>query len=144
MGEASGSESITINAPLDTVLAAVIDLPGQVDWFPGLISCEVTEVDEYDRPTSAHQVNDLKLAKDEFDLLYEHTDDGMSWTLAAPSMAQKKSTGSWVLEDLGGSTKATLSLSVDPAIPLPGFMVRKSMKDTLSGATKGLKRYCEN
>ena len=144
MGEVSGSESVTINADYDTVLAAVLDIEGSVAWFPGLISAEVTEADADGRPLSAHQVNDMKVAKDSFDLVYTNNDNGLSWELAAPSSAQKANTGSWEVEDLGGSAKATLTLRVDPSLPLPGFVVKKVLKDTLSNATKGLKKYCEN
>ena len=144
MGEVSGSESVTINADYDTVLAAVLDIEGSVAWFPGLISAEVTETDDDGRPLSAHQVNDMKVAKDSFDLVYTNTDNGLSWELAAPSSAQKANTGSWEVEDLGGTSKATLSLRVDPSLPLPGFAVKKVLKDTLSNATKGLKKYCES
>lgn len=144
MGEVSGSESVTINAPFEAVMSTVLDMAGATEWFPGLISSEVLEADDEGRPLRVHQVNDLKLAKDEFDLVYEHGDGVVSWELAAPSSAQKANSGSWQVEDLGGTTKATLTLSVDPALPLPGFMVKKALKDTLSGATKGLKKQVES
>ncbi|MFM9135456.1 MAG: SRPBCC family protein [bacterium] len=144
MGSASGSESITINAPLDDVMAAIRDLPSQPQWFPGLISSTVLATDDEGRATRARQVNDVKVAKDEYELDYTYTDSGMSWTLASASKAQKSSRGSWSLAPAGSGTKATLSLEIEPAIPLPGFLVKKTMNDMLKGATKGLKKYCES
>ncbi len=144
MGAASGSESVTINAPMDAVLAAVCDLPSQPKWFPGLISSTVLATDDQGRATRARQVNDVKVAKDEYELDYAYTDAGMSWTLASSSKAQKSSRGSWTLAPAGNGTKATLSLEIEPAIPLPGFLVKKTMNDMLKGATKGLKNYCES
>ena len=144
MGAVTGSESVTINAPVSDVLAALRDLPSQVTWFPGCISSEVVVTNDDGLPARARQVNDVKVAKDEFDLDYTHTDTSMAWRLVAPSKAQKDASGSWSLTDRAGATEATLTLSIDPAIPLPGFLLKKALGDTLKGATKGLKKYCES
>lgn len=144
MGAVGGSQTVMINAPLDQVLAVVRDIPGQVDWFPGCVSAEVLATDDAGRPARARQVNDVKVAKDEFEVDYAHTDSGMSWKLTAPSRAQKDASGSWALAGKGSGTEATLSLSIDPAIPLPGFLVKKALGDTLKGATQGLKKHCES
>ena len=144
MGAVSGSESVTINAPLDEVLAVVRNIPGQVEWFPGCVSAQVLSTDADGLPSRARQVNDVKVAKDEFDVDYAHTDSGMSWTLVAPSKAQKDASGSWSLASKGAGTEATLTLSIDPSLPLPGFLMKKALGDTLKGATKGLKKHCEH
>ena len=135
---------MTINAPLDQVLAVVRNIPGQVDWFPGCVSAEVLSTDAEGRPARARQVNDVKVAKDEFEVDYVHSDAGMSWKLVAPSKAQKDASGSWSLASKGSGTEATLSLTIDPSLPLPGFLMKKTLGDTLKGATKGLKKHCES
>jgi hypothetical protein len=104
-----------------------------------LISASVEKVE-----VGARQVNDVKVAKDEFEVDYAHTDSGMSWTLVAPSKAQKDASGSWALVSKGAGTQATLTLSIDPSLPLPGFLMKKALGDTLKGATKGLKKRCEH
>jgi hypothetical protein len=144
MGSVKSSASIIIDAPIGDVLAVIRDLPAQVHWFPGCVSSTVLDVDDAGLPTRARQVNDIKVAKDEFDLDYTHTDTSMSWQLVAPSTAQKDASGSWTLAPKGSGTEATLSISIAPAVPLPGFLVKKAIGDTLKGATKGLKGYCEN
>ena len=68
MGAVSGSETVTINAPLDQVLAVIRNIPGQVDWFPGCVSAEVVSADADGLPARARQVNDVKVAKDEFEV----------------------------------------------------------------------------
>ena len=135
---------MTINAPLDEVLAVVRNIPGQVEWFPGCVSAQVLSTDADGLPSRARQVNDVKVAKDEFEVDYAHTDSGMSWKLVAPSKAQKDASGSWSLSAKGSGTEATLTLSIDPALPLPGFLMKKALGDTLKGATKGLKKHCEH
>lgn len=143
MGAVAGRESITINAPLADVLAIIRDLPAQVEWFPGCVSSTVLATDESGLPTRARQVNDVKVAKDEFELDYSHAEASMSWQLVAPSAAQRDASGSWTLTPRGDGTEATLSISIEPSIPLPGFLMKKAIGDTVKGATKGLKKHCE-
>ncbi len=137
----SGSRTVTVNAPLDKVLETVRDVAGQVNWWPGTISAEVTETDDQGRVKRAALVNDVKVAKDTFDIDYAHTDNGMTWSLAAPSKAQKAQSGSWELTADGDKTEATLNLTIDVSLPLPGFVQKKVLNDTLKGATEGLKKY---
>ncbi len=139
----SGSKSITINAPLADVLAIVRDVDGQAEWFPGTISSEVLESDADGLPVRAKLVNDVKVAKDEFELDYTNTDDSISWKLAAPSKAQKEQTGSWKFADKGGATEATFSLTIDASLPMPGFMQKKVLNDTLKNGTNALKKKAE-
>jgi hypothetical protein len=137
----SASRTVTINAPIDQVMGTIRDVAGQTQWWPGTVSADVVETDDQGRVTRAALVNDVKVAKDSFEVDYEHTDDGMTWRLVAPSKAQKSQSGSWVLVDKGGATEATLSLTVDSSLPLPGFVQKKVVGDTVKGATEGLKKH---
>lgn len=132
------SLSVTVNAPLDQVLAFLRDIDNQKNWFPGNLASEVLERDDDGRPTRAHLVNDVKVAKDDFQLDYTHNDSGFAWTLVAPTKVQKRQDGSWSLADKGGTTEATMTLTVDTSLPLPGFVQKKTIKDTLKGATSSL------
>lgn len=143
MGAVSVSASVMIGAPLDRVLAVLRDLPAQVEWFPGCKASTVVRTDESGLPARARQVNDVTVAQDEFELDYDHTDTSMAWQLVAPSMAQKDASGSWTLVSRGPETEATLALSIEPSLPLPGFLARKALGDTAKGAVRGLKAYCE-
>jgi hypothetical protein len=143
MGAVSVSASVLIDAPLDRVLAVLRDLPSQVEWFPGCLSSTVLDVDDAGLPQRARQVNDVKVAKDEFELDYTHSDTSMSWRLVEPSTAQRDASGSWTLTVRGAGTEATLNLAIEPSLPLPGFLVKKALGDTARGAVKALKAYCE-
>jgi len=134
----SESLNVTVNAPVDEVLAFLLDIDNQKNWFPGNTDSEVLDRDDAGRPIRARLVNDVKVAKDEFQLDYTHSDSGFSWTLVAPTRVQKKQTGSWTLVDSGGRTEATMALTVDTSLPLPGFVQKKTVKDTLKGATSAL------
>jgi len=130
--------TVTVNAPLDEVLAFLRDIDNQKNWFPGNLASEVLERDEQGRCTRARLVNDVKVAKDEFTLEYAHTDDGFSWHLPAPTKVQKTQEGNWRVVDSGNGSQATMTLTIDTALPLPGFVQKKTLKDTLNSATSAL------
>ncbi len=127
-----------MNAPVDQVITFLRDIDNQKNWFPGNLESEVLERDAEGNPSKARLVNDVKVAKDDFVLDYEHNENGFAWKLSAPTKMQKDQTGSWtVLADGAGST-ATFALEIDAGIPLPGFVQKKTLKDTLKGATEAL------
>ena len=134
----SDSLTVTVNAPLATVLDFLRDIDNQKNWFPGNLESQVLERDEDGLPTKARLVNDVKVAKDDFTLDYTHHDSGFSWRLPAPTKVQKLQEGSWSLVDRGAQTEATMTLTVDTSLPLPGFVQKKTVKDTLKGATSAL------
>ena len=133
------SMSVTVDAPAADVLAFLRDIDNQKNWFPGNKDSVVLERDTDGLPARARLVNDVKVAKDEFLLDYTHTDDGFSWVLVAPTSVQKSQVGSWHVLDVGGDrTEVTMTLTVDTSLPLPGFVQKRIIKDTLKGATSGL------
>lgn len=135
----SDSRTVTLNAPATQALAFLLDIDNQKNWFPGNSESEVLERDDQGRPTRARLVNDVKVAKDAFELDYTHTDTGFSWVLPAPTRVQKVQEGSWKVVETGANQcDATMSLTIDTALPLPGFIQKKTVKDTVAGATSAL------
>jgi ribosome-associated toxin RatA of RatAB toxin-antitoxin module len=135
------SATVVIEAPVEQVLTLLRDIDNQATWFPGNTVSEVLERDPDGLPVKARLVNDVKVAKDEFELDYTHTGAGFSWRLVAPTRVQKAQTGSWSLHRKGADrTEATLTLTVDSALPLPGFIQRRTVGSVVKGATSALVR----
>ena len=131
--------SVTIAAPAADVLEFLRDIDNQKNWFPGNLESDVLERDSDGRPVRARLVNDVKVVKDEFLLDYTHTDDGFSWVLVKPTSVQKSQVGSWRVIEVGQDrSEVTMTLTVDTSLPLPGFVQKRIVKDTLKGATAGL------
>jgi ribosome-associated toxin RatA of RatAB toxin-antitoxin module len=137
----SESRTVTIGVAVDQVLVTIRDVAGNPRWWPGMVSTELLESDDQGRPVRARLVSDVRVAKDTYELDYTHTDSSMSWRLHAPSKAQRDMSGSWELVDAGGATEATLTLTIDTTLPLPGFVQRKVITETITGATDGLKAF---
>ncbi len=134
----SDSLSVTVNAPVADVLAFLRDIGNQKKWFPGNLESDVLETNAEGLVTKARLVNDVKVAKDDFQVVYSHNDAGFAWSLAEPTKIQKENSGSWALADKGGKTEATMSLTIETSLPLPGFVQKKTLKDTLKNTTKAL------
>jgi len=137
------TRSTTILAPYDEVLEVVRDVGGQQRWWPGMVTSEVLETDGDGRTLRSRIVNDVKVAKDEFELVYTHPEGGLSWELAGTSMAQRSQVGSLLLDTDGDATTATLTLTIATTLPLPKLVQRKVVTDAASGALDGLRRFCE-
>lgn len=139
------TKSVTIAAPLERLLEITRDLESQPSWWPGMLSAQVLEHDDQDRPVRGRLVNEVaKVGKDEFELDFDQRDDGVSWTLSKPTSMQKSQSGDWTFTDQGESTEATLTLEIDPNIPLPGFLQKKILDGQVKGVLAGLKKACES
>ena len=73
------------------------NIDNQKKWFPGCTASEVLERDADGNPSKARLVNDVKIAKDEFELDYVNNPQGFSWKLSAPTKVQKYQEGSWTV-----------------------------------------------
>lgn len=145
MGEVHAESTVRIERPAAEVLAVLRDIAGQSRWWPGQYRSDPLETDAEGRVTRALIGNDVKIAKDEFEVVYTHDagSTGYRWELAAPSKVQRAQAGSWTVAAEGpGACAVTLSLMVDSTLPLPGFLIRKTIQDTVKGATRGLRSRC--
>ena len=70
---------------------------------------------------------------------YSVHEDGVSWTLVS-SKQQRAQQGRYTLSPNGDSTKVSFELTVDPTIPLPGFLIKKGAKGLMETATDGLRK----
>lgn len=139
------TSTVRIARGIDDVMAVLHDIAGQHEWWPGQYRSEPLESDDRGRVSRARIGNDVKVAKDEFEVVYTHDEDtGYRWVLAAPSTIQRAQEGSWEVQaDGADATEVTLRLMVDSVLPLPGFLLRKALQDTAGGATRGLRERCE-
>ena len=141
------TQSIVINAEPKAIMDVIADFAAYPEWALAVKKAEViTPGSEEDRAERVRFVLDAGVVKDEYELEYVWSADGLtvSWELVKGQM-QKAQHGSYVLEhEEEGSTKVTYSLTVDLAIPMIGLIKRKAEKVILDTALKGLKRRVEN
>ena len=146
MGDVHAESTVRIKRSESEVVAVLRDIAGQSQWWPGQYRSEPLETDDDGRVTRALIGNDVKVAKDDFEVVYTHGPgaSGYTWVLASPSRVQRSQSGEWSVRSTGADAcEVTLSLTVDSTLPLPGFVLRKVLQDTVNGATGGLRSRCE-
>ena len=85
----------------------------------------------------AHQA--FALADDQI-LEYTWTDLTGSWVLIRSS-SLKKQEARYTLTPAGNKTKVKFEITVDPVVPIPGFLLKRSVSGGAETATEGLKKF---
>jgi len=75
---------------------------------------------------------------------YKPKQGGMSWTTKEASGAVKDITGDYDLQGDGDTTKVTYRMSVEQAVPVPGFVKRQVERMVVNTALGGLKKRVES
>lgn len=134
-----------IDATASEVLAVITDFRAYPKWATGIKKADVTKKDSKGRPTEvAFEVSQMGVgAKYTLAYKYKAKDGGVSWTTKSASGAVKDIKGEYVLESEGEGTKVTYRTTIEPAIPMMGFMKRQAEKTIIGTALGGLKKRVE-
>lgn len=133
------SREITIEATPDEIMSVLYDLESLTEWSSAHQKVEVLDRDEEGRPKRSRQVVKIVGITDDQILDYTVHDDGVSWTLVE-SKQQKAQEARYTLTPDGDGTRVRFDITVDPTVPLPGFLVKKGAKGLLDTATEGLRK----
>jgi Polyketide cyclase / dehydrase and lipid transport len=132
------SRQVVIEATPDEIMDVLFDLESLIEWSPAHKKVEVLERDDYGRPTKSRQVIKIVGITDEQVLDYSVHDDGVSWTLVSAKQ-QRGQDGRYTLTPEGDATRVNFELTVDPIVPVPGFLIKKGAKGLMETATEGLR-----
>lgn len=146
------SESITINASPEEVMAVIAALEDYPRWSEGFTGVQIVATHADGAPKDAAFSIATPAGKDTYEIGYVW--DGhksVSWTLnhdaegKPKSSMMKKLIGSYTLTPASGgkATTVTYQLEIDPKIPMMGFMKRKAAGIIVDNALHGLKKRVE-
>ena len=137
-------ETIEIKAPFSEVLDTIRDIESQAVWIPEILEAELLEVyEDDDLPATARFKASATVGTDSYTLAYEHTDDGMSWTMVKGHL-QTGQEGRYQLRELGRDlTSVTYDLTIHHNLPLPGFIRNRVIKGLVDSTLTGLKQHLE-
>lgn len=135
----------TIAADPATVMAVIADFDAYPEWASSVKKVEIKERDKQGR---GHQVRfevSLVGLSGWYELTYDYKPDdaGVSWTFVDGSPI-KNLEGEYALNRKGGSTEVVYRATVEPGIPMIGFMKRKIEGQVIDIALKGLKKRVES
>jgi ribosome-associated toxin RatA of RatAB toxin-antitoxin module len=133
------ARDVTIEATPDEIMNVLVDLESLPEWSSAHQKVEVLERDDEGRPAKSRQVVKIVGVSDEQVLDYTVHDDGVSWTLVS-SKQQRAQEGRYTLTPNGDKTDVRFELTVDPVVPLPGFLIKKGAKGLMDTATDGLRK----
>ncbi|KWX63262.1 SRPBCC family protein [Mycobacterium sp. NAZ190054] len=131
-----------IDATPEEILAVLFDLEALPEWSSAHQEVEVLDRDQQGRPRRSRQVVKIVGISDEQVLDYSVHDDGVGWTLVS-SKQQRAQQGRYTLTPEGDKTRVRFDLTVDPIVPLPGFLVKKGAKGLMDTAIEGLRKRVE-
>jgi hypothetical protein len=130
---------IVIEASSEEILDVLFDLESLTEWSSAHQEVEVLERDADGHPAKSRQVVKIVGITDEQVLDYHVYDDGVGWTLVS-SKQQRAQDARYTLVPEGDTTRVRFEITVDPTVPLPGFLIRKGAEGLLKTATEGLRR----
>jgi hypothetical protein len=137
-------ETIEVKAPFLEVLETIRDIESQAVWIPEILEAELLEVyEEDDLPATARFKASATVGTDRYTLAYEHSDDGLSWTMVEGHL-QTGQEGRYQLRELGRDlTSVTYDLTIHHNLPLPGFIRSRVIKGLVDSTLQGLKEHLE-
>jgi hypothetical protein len=133
------TREVVIEATRDEIMDVLFDIESLTEWSPAHQKVEVLERDDEGHPSKSRQVVKIVGITDEQVLDYSVHDDGVSWTLVS-SKQQRAQDARYTLIPDGDSTRVTFELTVDPTVPVPGFLIKRGAKGLMETATDGLRK----
>jgi len=118
------SREVLIEATPDEIMGVLFDLESLTDWSSAHKKVEILERDDQGRPSKSRQVVKIVGISDQQVLAYSVYDDGVSWTLVSAKQ-QRAQDARYTLTPEGDSTRVHFELTVEPVVPLPGFLIKK-------------------
>lgn len=135
----SDAREIVIEATSDEIMSVLTDAESLPEWSDVHLTSEVLDRDGKGRPTRTKMKVKTVGITDEQVLDYTWHDDGLSWTLVSAKQ-QRSQDGRYTLTPDGDATRLRFELTIDPLVPLPGFLLKRATKGVMSTATDGLRK----
>jgi ribosome-associated toxin RatA of RatAB toxin-antitoxin module len=135
----SDSREVVIEATPQEILDVVADIDATPSWSPQYQSAEVMDTYDDGRPRRVKMTIKAAGITDTQVIEYTWTENKVSWTLIRATQL-KKQDASYTLTPDGDKTRVTFDITIDLAVPLPGFILKRAMKGGTETATDGLRK----
>jgi ribosome-associated toxin RatA of RatAB toxin-antitoxin module len=133
------SREVVIEATPRQILDVIADVESAPSWSPQYQSAEVLDTHADGRPKRVRMTVKAAGLTDQMEVEYRFTDTTAGWTLITSSQLKKQEASYTLIPD-GKSTRVRFDLTVDPAIPIPGFLLKRTLKGAMETATDGLRK----
>jgi ribosome-associated toxin RatA of RatAB toxin-antitoxin module len=135
----SDSREVVIEATPEEILDVIADVEATPSWSPQYQKAEILDSYPDGRPKQVKMTIKAAGLTDEQVIEYTWTDDKVSWTLVSAGQL-KAQDASYTLTPDGEKTKVKFDMAIDLSVPLPGFILKRTMKGGMETATDGLRK----
>ena len=135
----SDSREVVIEASPEEILDVIADVETMPEWSSQQQSVEIVEGGDDGRPRRVKMKVKSAGISDEQVVDYTWTDDGASWTLVSAGQL-KSQDAKYTLTPEGDKTRVKFELSIDPSVPIPGFILKRAIKGAMETSTDGLRK----
>ena len=136
---AKDSREVVIEATPQEIIDVIADVTNAPSWSPQYQSAEVLDTYDDGRPKRVKMKVKAAGLTDEMEVEYSWTDSTAGWSLVKSSQL-KAQDALYTLTPQGDKTKVRFDLDVDPSIPIPGFLLKRTLKGAMETATDGLRK----
>lgn len=133
------SREVVIEATPEEILDVIADVENTPSWSPQYQSAEILDTHDNGRPRQVKMVIKAAGLTDEQVVEYTWADNEVSWTLVSAGQL-KAQDATYTLTPQGDKTKVRFDMAIDLAVPLPGFLIKRTMKGGMETATDGLRK----
>ena len=143
MGERRAEQSAEVEAAPELCFETITDYESFPEWQRAVKSVDVLERDAEGRGTVVRFAVDLAVRSLGYVLDYSYEPPGrITWDFVEGDFA-KDIGGEFRLEPHGGGTLATYSVTVEPAVPVPGFLARRLEREMMKRSVEDLRSEAE-
>jgi ribosome-associated toxin RatA of RatAB toxin-antitoxin module len=139
------SERIHIDAPPERTYEVATDYERYPEWAKDVKQANVLKRDAEGRGAQVEYRAAAFGRSTRYVLQYDYSQApaAFSWTLVEGEMVRTID-GTYRFDQDGDGTRVSYDLAIDPSIPLPGFLKRRTAGMIVSTALKELKKAVEN
>ena len=136
---ASDSREVVIEATPEEILDVIADVEATPTWSPQYQKAVILSRHPDGRPNQVEMTVKAAGLTDVMVIEYTWTDDSVSWTLVKSGQLKAQDAGYTLTPD-GEKTKVRFDMKIDLSIPMPGFLLKRTLKGGMETATDGLRK----
>jgi len=136
---ASDSREVVIEATPEEILDVIADVEATPTWSPQYQKAVILSRHPDGRPNQVEMTVKAAGLTDVMVIEYTWTDDSVSWTLVKSGQLKAQDAGYTLTPD-GEKTKVRFDIKIDLSIPMPGFLLKRTLKGGTETATDGLRK----
>lgn len=132
------SREVVIEASPAEIFDVIADVEATPTWSPQYQSAEILDTHGDGRPRRVKMKIKAAGLTDEQVVDYTWAGDNVSWTLVSAGQLNAQD-AKYALTPQGDKTRVRFDMDVDPSVPIPGFLLKRSIKGGMETATAGLR-----